>query len=292
MIDDRLPDEWPEAVLEAAREWRQGYVVEEPPFFYFRSESHPVWAIGLEADDVIDEETADATLVELDPEERSRFGLITTQTCDLFEEGRPTQPWFAVAPVYDVAPRLQPNQLGQLERGYFGHLVLLTAGWLPSGKWVADLRIELPIEKGWLVGREPRPGLVEIREYDRLAARLASRRGRPALSTRLTMSLTRPLRDWLNGVGRASRDSVESLRLRVVGDPVSSIQAELLVITKDEGMTPELESRWREWEAGRLEAAEQDGVLLQPFRYGTLDEFTARDIETSLRLDFDHLSPD
>lgn len=288
MIDDRLPDEWPVAVQEAAREWRQGYVVEEPPFFYYRSESNPVWEIGLAAD----EETGDAALVELDPDQRSRFGLITTQTCDLYEEGRPTQPWFAVAPVYDIAPRLKPGQLAQLELGYFAHFVLLTAGWLPSGRWVADLRIELPVEKGWLVGREPRPGLVDLKDYERLAARLAGRRGRPALSTRLTVSLTRPLREWLNGGGKASRDSLESLRLRVVGDPVTSTQAELLVIIKDDGMTPELESRWRDWEAARLVAAEQDGVLLQPFRYGTLDEFTARDIETSLRLDFDHLSPD
>ena len=86
MIDDRLPEEWPEAVLTAAREWRQGYVVEEPPFFYYRSESDPVWEIELAAD----EEAGDAALVELDPDLRSRFGLITTQTCDLYEEGRPT----------------------------------------------------------------------------------------------------------------------------------------------------------------------------------------------------------
>jgi len=292
MIDDRLPDPWPDAVLEAARQWRQGYVVEQPPFFYYRSESNPVWEIGLAADDETDEETGDATLVELDPDQRSRFGLITTQTCDLFEEGHPTQPWFAVAPVYDVAARLQPGQLGQLERGYLGHLLLLTAGWLPSGRWVADLRIELPIEKGWLVGREPRPGLVEVREYQRLAARLAARRGRPALSTRLTVSLSKPLREWLNAGGKATRDSLESLHLRVVGDPVTSTQAELLVITKDQGMAPEHESRWRSWEAERVHSAEQDGVILLPFRYGTLDDFTARDIETSVRLDFDHLSPD
>lgn len=292
MIDDRIPTTWPEAVLEAARQWRQGYVVEEPPFFYYRSESNPVWEMELDADGVTNEAAEDANLVELDPQERSRFGLITTQTCDLFEEGRPTQPWFAVAPVYDIASRLKPGQLDQLARGYVGHLVLLTAGWLPSGRWVADLRIEMPLEKGWLVGREPRPGLAEIRQYERLAARLAARRGRPALSTRLTMSLSRPLREWLSEGGKPSRDSIESLRLRVVGDPVISTQAELLVITTDERMTPEHEAKWRAWEAELLQSADQDGVLLSPFRYGTLDEFTARDLETSLRLDFDHLSPE
>lgn len=288
MIDGRLPDPWPDAVLESVRRWRQGYVVETPPFFYQRSEANPVWRLELEADG----ETREEELVELEHSERSHYGLITTQTCDLLEEGRPRQPWFAVAPVYDFTNRMQPGQLPQLQKGYISHLVLLSAAWLPSGEWVADLRIEMPIEKGWLVGREPRHGFAELREYERLAARLASRRGRPALSTQLTVSLTRPLRDWLTGPGRASRDSIESLRARVVGDPVVSAQAELLVIVKDEGLPPEIKSAWDEWELARIEAAEPEGVVLFPFRYGTLDDFTARDIETSLRLDFDHLSPD
>lgn len=288
MIDGRLPDPWPGPVLESVRRWRQGYMVETPPFFYQRSEANPVWRMELEADG----ETREEELIELDPSERSPYGLITTQTCDLFEEGHPRQPWFAVAPVYDFADRLQPGQLSQLQKGYISHLVFLTAAWLPSGHWVADLRIEMPIEKGWLVGREPRPGFAVLKEYERLAGRLASRRGRPALSTQLTVSLARPLRDWLTGRGRASRDSLESLRVRVVGDPVLSGQAELLVIVKDEGLPPEFESAWRAWELARIESAEQEGVVLFPFRYGTLDDFTARDIETSVRLDFDHLSPD
>ncbi len=288
MIDGRLPDAWPEAVIESVRRWREGDIVEAPPFFYQRSEANPVWRMEFESDG----ESRQDELVELDPSERPPYGLITTQTCDLFEEGRPRQPWFAVAPVYDFADRIQAGQLSQLQRGTVGHMVLLSAAWLPPGHWVADLRIEMPVEKGWLVGREPRPGFAELGEARRLAARLGSRRSRPALSTQLTTSLIRPLRDWLNRGGRTSRDNIESLRIRVVGDSATSVQAELLVIVADEGLSQDSATAWRDWERARIDAAHADGVLLFAFRYGTLDAFTARDVESSLLLDYDHLSPD
>lgn len=288
MIDERLPDEWPSSIAEAMRHWRQGYVVEDPPFFYYRSDEAPIWRMEFDTDAGPSAES----LVELNPSDAFRYGLITTQTCDLVEEGRPKQPWIAVAPVYDIAESLGPGQLTQLQRGYFGHLILLTAGWLPDGQWVADLRIEMPVEKGWLTSRTPRQGFASQADYDRLASRLASRRGRPALSTALTESLTRPLRDWLHGAGKATRDRLDSLRLRVVGDPLTSTQAELLVISNDEGLAPDLQETWMTFEAERLEAAADDGVILAPFRYGTLDAFSARDVETSIRLDYDHLSPD
>ncbi len=289
MIDGRLPAEWPADVLESVRLWRQGFVVEAPPFFYQRSESHPIWRMDLEADG----EALSEELVDLEPSERSAYGLVTTQTCDLVEEGRPKQPWFAVAPVYDITDRLTAGQLPQLQKGYLNHLVLLTATWLPPGQWVADMRIEMPIEKGWLVGREPRAGFAELSEFERLAGRLASRRGRPALSTALTAELTGPLRKWLTaGPGKASRDSVESMRLRVVGDPAMSAQAELIVIHNDEGLSSAATAAWVEWESARSEAAHLAGVTLLPFRFGTLDDFSARDVATSFRLELDHLSPD
>ncbi len=287
MIDGRLPEPWPAEVIDAMRQWRQGYVVERAPFFYQPSVAHPVWRVAIDADDVDDD-----TPIVLDVGDRPPFGLITTQTCDLFEESRPRQPWFAVAPVYDYGPLLRSGQLRQLQRGQMGHLILLTAGWLPPGQWVADLRIEVPVEKGWLVGRDPRPGFASQHEFQRVAARLASRRGRPALSPQLSAALTAPLREWLQGGGRASREGIDSIRARVAGDPAESNQAEVLVIIGDEGLASEELERWREWERGVIAKAADAGVQLIPFRYGSLDRFTARDVETSLRLDLDYLSPD
>lgn len=288
MIDDRIPSEWPQVVLDAVRQFRQGDVVDQPPFFYFRSDEHALWNLQLEPE----EEARDGSIVELEPSDGPPYGLITTQTCDLYEEGsRPRQPWFAVAPVYDYTSKLKDGQLEQIRRGEVGHLVLLSADWLGAGAWVADLRIEVPLEKGWLVGREPRRGFASLPESKTLAGRLATRRGRPALSAALTEQIVMPLRTWLRDKGRRYRDEVESLRLLAADDPALSVVGGLVIVVAGDGLSEEAKAAWKVFEDGLLDAAATLGVTALPFRYGTYDDFTGRDIEASVRLDFDFLSP-
>ncbi|MGA3058709.1 MAG: hypothetical protein ABSE70_11910 [Candidatus Limnocylindrales bacterium] len=288
MIDDRIPSEWPQVVLDAVRQFRQGDVVEEPPFFYFRSDEHALWNLQFEPDD----EARDGSIAELDPADGPPYGLITTQTCDLFEEGtRPRQPWFAVAPVYDITSKVTGGQREQIRRGEVGHLILLTADWLGEGTWVADLRIEVPVEKGWLVGREPRKGFASLPESKTLAARLATRRGRPALSAALTARIVLPLRTWLKDKGRRYRDEVASLRLLTADDPAVSLVGGLIVVVAGDGLTDDAKDAWKAFEDGLIDAAAEHGVTALPFRYGTYDDFTGRDIVASVQLDFDYLSP-
>jgi hypothetical protein len=168
--------------------------------------------------------------------------------------------------------------------------VLLTADWLGPGTWVADLRIEVPLEKGWLVGREPRPGFATLAEYRTLASRLAVRRGRPALSGPLTEQVVRPLRDWLKDKGKQYRNQAESLRLRVVGDPATSQVGGSVVVAAGDGLSEEAQTAWSSFEADLIDAAAKHGVTALEFLYGTLDDLTGRDIEASVRLDFDYLS--
>lgn len=286
MIDDRLPSPWPQTVLDAVRQFRQGYVVDRPPLFYFRRDEHPLLRVQLEPEEQAPEES----LIDLEPSDRPPYGLITTQTCDLYEEGSPRQPWFAVAPVYDYTPNLKSGQLEQIRRGEFGYLVLLTAEWFGPGVWVGDLRIEVPLEKGWLVGREPRPGFASLAEYKTLAARLATRRGRPALSAPLTEAIVMPLRAWLKDKGRRYRDEAESLRLRVVGDPATSEIGGLVVVAAGDGLSDEAQAAWSSFEADLIDTAAKHGITALEFLYGTYDDLTGRDIEASVRLDFDYLS--
>ena len=288
MIDDRIHSEWPHAVLDAVRQFRQGDVVDQPPFFYFRSEEYAVWKLQLEPSEDADY----GSIVDLDPADRPPYGLITTQTCDLYEEGtRPRQPWFAVAPAYDFTSKLKDGQREQIRRGEVGHLVLLTADWLGDGTWVADLRIEVPVEKGWLVGREPRPGFASLAECKTLAGRLATRRGRPALSAALTSNIVLPLRTWLKDKGRRYRDEVESLRLLAADDPAVSVVGGLIVVAAGAGLSDEAKIAWKAFEDSLIDAAAEHGVTALPFRYGTYDEFTGREVAASVQLDFDYLSP-
>ena len=288
MIDDRVPAEWPQAVLDAVRQFRQGDIVDQPPFFYFRSDEHPLWELQLEPADQVD----DGSIVDLDLTDRPAYGLITTQTCDLYEEGtRPRQPWFAVAPVYDITSKLTGGQREQIRRGEVGHLILLTADWLGEGTWVADLRIEVPVEKGWLVGRERRKGFASLPESKTLAARLATRRGRPALSAALTAQIVLPLRMWLKDRGRKHRDEVESLRLLPADDPAVSVVAGVIVVVAGDGLSDEAKIAWAVFENSLIAAAAAHGVTALPFKYGTYDDFTGREIVASVQLDFDYLSP-
>jgi hypothetical protein len=285
VIDDLLPSQWPQPVLDAVRQFRQGNIVDRPPFFYLRRNKHPLWMVQLEPEEPMPEES----LVDLEPSDRPPYGLITTQTCDLYEEGdHPRQPWFAVAPVYDYKPKLKSGQLEQIRRGQVGHLVLLTAEWFGQGAWVADLRVEVPLEKGWLVGREPHAAFASQTEYKTLAARLAMRRGRPALSGPLTQQIVMPLRAWLGDKGRWHRDEVESLRLLAAGDPATSLVACLVVVAAGNGLSDEAQAVWRLFEADLIDSAAEHGVTALPFRYGTYDDLTGRETEASVRLDFDY----
>jgi len=285
VIDDRIPKPWPQSVFDATRLFRQGDVVESPPFFYFRDNDHHIWQVQ------VDDDGTDDMVFELDPDDAPPFGLITTQTCDLVEEGTPKQPWFAVVPVYDYTAKLKGGQEVQLRRGEFQHLVLLTATWLPAGCWIADLRIEMPIEKGWLVGQEQRSGFSTLNELRVLATRLASRRNRPALSAELTQQLIGPLREWVRTDGKAYRDEVESLRILVPGDTTVARVGKLIVVVKSGALSTAAAKAWSEFEATLIDEAAKNDVVAQPFRYATYDELTGREVEVSERLDFDFLSP-
>lgn len=147
MIEDGLPDSregWPDGVLEAIGTFVLGDVIDGPPIFYFADPRVPVWEATKHA--LIDE----ADVVVLDGMSKA---LITSQTCDVGEEDAdpPMKPFVMVAPVYDAADILDGGTRSLLKRGRGpAYLVYLPA--LEPGFWVADLRIELPVEKGWLAG--------------------------------------------------------------------------------------------------------------------------------------------
>src|SRR5690348_16544725 len=150
-ISDGLPPsrvDWPPEVLEAAAKFACGDVVANPPYFYFADAKHAVLARTQEYFDaayrgpeIIDAEDWAAP-----------FGVITTQTCDLGEIDfdPPSQPFVAVAPVFDGAGMDGETRslLRQGKRiGPMLHLPALAEH--QDGFWVADFRIELPLEKSW-----------------------------------------------------------------------------------------------------------------------------------------------
>lgn len=181
MIDRGVPadrDSWPDGTLDALRRWEQGDIVEDPPFLYFADPQRPVWEATRSYTETSTGPEVILPVADMCP----RYGMVTTQTCDIAEEdaGRPVRPWVQIAPVYEVTDWKKKK----LERRGPMYWVLVPD--LPgSHPWVADLRLEVPVEKGWLGQQERVEGFSDEGEKRRVGERLARVRGRHAFSREL-----------------------------------------------------------------------------------------------------------
>jgi hypothetical protein len=104
--------------------------------------------------------------------------------------------------------------------------------------WVADLRIEMPLEKGLLVGRDPIEAFPDEPGYIAFANFLARRRGRPALASvfhEVLSATTRRIKGERNAhrtLARRARQNVYKLMLAIEdGTRLKPIAAKLYVVT-------------------------------------------------------------
>lgn len=175
--------DWPPEVLDSSARFSCGDVVENPPYFYFANPEFAVMDLTRRYDDGQSNgpEIIDAGEI------ATPFGIITSQTCDVREVDfdPPSKPFISVAPVFDATDRLPKETLSLLKKGKqiqaWLHLPALSE--VRTGLWVADFRIELPVEKSWLVGREPIKGFHDEADARRVPAAVADIRTRPAWAT-------------------------------------------------------------------------------------------------------------
>ena len=152
MIDSGVPgspEEWPNGVLQRLRAFSQGDVIRTPPLFYFADPRRAIWSETQRY--LADSDGPEVVLAE---ELSPPYGLITSQTCDIAEEDspRPLKPWVQVAPIF--ALRGNSGYKKHLRKGA-GPAIYIYLPNLPGEEfWVADLRIEVPVEKGWLAYQE------------------------------------------------------------------------------------------------------------------------------------------
>jgi hypothetical protein len=293
VIDGHIHQPWPDEVLAALAHLKQGNVVQQPPFFYAATPRYGIWQLTKSAGALGE----DPDLLELPPEDGSPYGLITTQTCDLCEQSpKPKQPWIKIAPVYQMGGTLAPDQQKQVANHEIGHLVLLTGRALPSGFWVADLRIEFPVEKSWLVGRHALDGFDSEADYLKLAERLARRYDRPALHNAISEEIVGRLRGHFKAKSKSKRTAllsqVEELRLEIRGARLQPRAARLLVITKTSPVPSSVQTWFDNWWQGATKACASRHLALLGNKYATLTELNAADYKAAVPLDFAYLSPD
>jgi hypothetical protein len=226
LLDAGICDDWPSEVREALERFRLGNLISEPPFFFVRNPAFALWTPPAGSFD------SDAELVELPREQRPPYGIITTQTCDLNEQRTyPVQPCFQVSPVYrlDIERGFQDPAL---ERQYFHQL---TSPELGEKLCVADLRIEMPLEKSTLVGREPIQAFEDEQDEVDFAEKLGRRRDRAALGNAINEVLDRTMRDRISANKNRARRvfaSVMKLGLAITDGPrLQPLAAQLHIMT-------------------------------------------------------------
>jgi hypothetical protein len=284
VIDNGLLPKWDPAVANAVGRFDQGDIVERPPFFYASVPSRGVWSTTtLLADQIGEGEDA---VIEVDPQDRPPYGVITSQGCDIADTSR--KPWVQVAPVYEAAAVItDDSRLADVRRDAVPHLVLLDPPRL-DGLWVADLRIEMPIEKSWLAEREPIIGFEGEEGRRRFAQRLAGRLERPALPDEIHEAVVRPLRRWLERAGarisQALATSGVEFRLSVQSFVDQGYECRLLVMGRHAEVPPVVVDALEKWWL-RFAELDDSRVHVLGSRYCESEELNAREYLASVLLD-------
>lgn len=283
IIDKGLPDgveNWPAGVLETLKAWELGDVVASPPFFYFVDPAVPVWAAT--ANYTTDSEGPE--LVEVNEDIKPPFGLVTTQTCDLAEEGRshPLRPFVQIAPIFPADKGwVKKLRQGRTWPRFLMHVPDLTDG--TDTVWAADLRIELPVEKGWLASQPRLIGFADEADKRSVGRQIAELRGRPAFATSLDRSLVNNLEMTLDHEldegGRLADCSGHMLEVGIQVDSFLDPRLALLTVLTDGDPRPELEAWFDEWSEAVRSVLEDEGINLQAVDCRSVDEVSAREYQ-------------
>jgi hypothetical protein len=274
MIDRGVPadrDSWPTGILDALRHWEQGDIVSNPPFLYFADPKRPVW----DATRSYSETSAGPEVILPDEELCPRYGMVTTQTCDIAEEDarRPLRPWVQIAPVYEVTDWKKKK----LERRSPMYWVLVPD--LPgSHPWVADLRIEVPVEKGWLGQQERIEGFHDEGKKRSVGDKVSRLRGRHAFSRELN-ALVASVWDFLQSDGddtdahQRTANAIEEVGLSLDSylEPTRAQVVFLTTTSLDEDGIELL----RQWNDGQSRVLHEAGVTLQAMDVRELDSLSA-----------------
>jgi hypothetical protein len=213
---------------------------------------------------------------------RPKYGLITSQTCDIAEDEnprRPKKPWVQIAPVFDASGHISgTRQREWVMGGRFVYLIHLPA--LPNGLWVADLRIEVPVEKGWLAGQERVDGFGDEVAQREVARRLSWIRCRPAFGRRFVTEVQIPLTKFLEDLEKNDEELFTQVVLQVeqVGVLLDSLldprRAQLVLLTSA-AFTENVRGAFEGWWTERYATATAEGLELAPLDFRHLDDMKA-----------------
>jgi hypothetical protein len=277
--------EWPEDVLEALRGFGQGDIVEGVRFPYYGAivGGLPLTYPADTAEPVVEPSEREIGFVEYefaDPG-KTPLAVITSQTCDVCEEGEPLQPWAQVSPLR----RLPDEYAGKTLPDF---LYAVSPPGLPDGVWVVDLRIEVPIEKTVLVGKTAHSAFADEDAVIAFGDALGLRRDRAALSQSLTSTVGHSLRQHRRNKSsfkKPLREEVYCVALNIdEGSRSAPVTVRLHVITHQEP-SERVQRVFGVWWDEAHELCAQAGVNLQPNAYHDRRHTDLADYDHWIKLD-------
>jgi hypothetical protein len=203
--------------------------------------------------------------------------MVTTQTCDIAEEdrSRPMRPWVQISPVYETTSWKRRR----LEGGKGPRYWLLVPDFPLDGVWVADFRIELPVEKGWLANQDRIEGFANEVDKRRVGRRLAWLRGRPAFSGELN-AIHQRLSDLIDDPVQSESKLQETLleQLEEVAIQVDSYLAPTrvqFVFLTNTPLASECRAWLESWRDDLLPVALDSGLEVHALDFRTLESVPA-----------------
>jgi hypothetical protein len=274
---------WNPEYREKLNGFRQGHIVENIPVFYLGSATVPLWSTPST---ILSTDLGASLYACVEEGPVLRHAMITTQGCDI---SKPTHPWVSLVPVYDACAHFDDNKLGNVRAGRVEYLLPLLPPWADSEKrYVADLRIELPVEKTVLLERLPLPAYLNEDDYVKVGQRLARLRQRPDVANECLEQVVQPLFDWIRGQDQAIQErmweSVDHVRIWQ-NNPMTPDTARLFIIVREGAEARHDEELWDEAHAAVYENASAAGIKLVPYKAATLDLMTANEFQTSFHVE-------
>lgn len=297
---------FPDEVVEAIKRFAQGDLIAGVPRLYFGLVEAglplPHWS---ERPDTTDAEETDAEetgpaaeAANGEPAEAGQYerefdaiacddgaardlSIITSQTCDVCEEGNPEQPWLQVAPVRQLPATYDGATLPR-------YLYRLDPPDLPRGNWVADLRLEVPVEKTFLVRQQPLKAFATEREAIDFANALGRRRDRAALSTPLVTAVSGTIRRRRRNnhrFRRLLRDDVRSVRLRIEQGTRMKPVAVRVHVVACRAPTDEIRRAFAAWEDEARPLCDEASISLFPTGFHSADQMNLDVWDSSIPLD-------
>jgi hypothetical protein len=225
------------------------------------------------------------------------FTIILDQGCDI---EKLSAPFVHLAPVYNLTRYYKANKVEQARSAIYRYELTASKleeqlteeeleGQRPKGDqgylWVADLRLEFPIDKGLLIDRSPIDGFAEAHEALDFGRYLAARRDRPAIP-RLIEDVVVRGDAGVTAVTMADGTLLSGVvELRVSFDHVVvPTSAALLVMTEEENPPADLVRAWTDVVANLSAFASEYGLRVSLTHIGGYRGLSAESYRNSSRL--------